>query len=95
LEARLRAAAPAGSDVEVTLFPSGALDVLIPVRDVIIMEGEADESEFGLTPDLRSDDCGFDSGHPLVFDTYDAAVEALLGLLTDPGRSALRDLGPT
>lgn len=83
LEAQLKDAAPIGSEIEVTLMPSGALDVLMRVSggQVIVMEGAADDSQFGLTPDLRPEDAGFHSGHPIVYDNYDDAVRALLDLL--------------
>ena len=67
--------------VHVTCFPSGALDVYVRRGEVVtIVQGRADWTEFGLSPELESD-AGFDEGHPLVFDNYFDLFRGLVEIL--------------
>jgi len=87
LERALWQVALPGSDVEVVLMPSGSFDVTVRRADgpVIVMQGYPHRSEFGLTPDIRGQDAGFDDGHPIILHDYDDAIDALFRAVRSPG----------
>lgn len=87
LEAALRDAAPVGSHVEVVKMPSGAFDVTVRRADgpIVVMQGYPHRREFGLTPDIRSDNAGFEDGHPIVIHDYDEALRQLIDAVAPGG----------
>lgn len=80
LGAALHQAAPPGSHVELIVMPSGAFDVTVRRADgpIVVMQGYPHRRAFGLTPDMRGEDAGFDDGHPIVMHDYDEAIRRLL-----------------
>ena len=72
--------APPGSVVEVVIMPAGAFDVTVRRSDgpVCVMQGSPARDEYGLTPDLRLEDAGFDDGHPIILHDYETAIRQLL-----------------
>jgi hypothetical protein len=79
LRQELEATAPAGSEVEVEVSDLGGIHVVVrrPDARVIVMQGRADGSEYGVTPDLPLD-AGFNDGHPIVIGSFGEARSVLL-----------------
>jgi hypothetical protein len=88
LEAALKAVVPPGSDVEVVVTKRGAFDVTVRLPDgpILRMQGLPRRKQYGVTPDMRSVDAGFDDGHPPVFRDYEPAIRKLIAHAAGPPR---------